>query len=465
MKAIDAVDESHVSELPAVLHHLVEREFIQPRESSAFVGTIEYTFTGNMLREMLLATLVNRQVAVYYGAAARWLIASSGRRVDEYNVLIAQYYEKAGEQEQAADYWQRAGKRSLNISAYLEARTNFEHVLSLLPADHSELPGLTIQLGTANYYLADYPLARQHLQAGLKISRDRNDPQKTAQALYWLSQIANETDGNYAEAKQYLEEGLQLVRSTQTESALEARILYGLGDVGWRLGTIDQAHDYCQQSIDLAQNLGDTNTELYALNRMGSLSWPHDPETAGTFFQRVYDKAITYGDRERAAHAINNLGYVAMKQGDFVKAKSFIEQAIGLTKEIGQQQHSSAGWMVDSLIDVSLKLGDTHTARSYVVSNLKFAHQIGLLPLLVNTVIQAGRILLQENPMNDRGLELFGLVLNHPACDLESRQVLHQALADSNLSLDDPRVSAVMESGKLLDLDQTVEKLLVDFRT
>lgn len=461
--ALDAADETHVSDLGAVLRHLVEREFIQPRESSTFEGNIEYTFNGNMLREMLLTTLVNRQAIAYYGAAARWLITNSGKRVNEYNALIAQYYEKAGEVEQAVDYLSRAGERSLNISAYAEARNSFEHILNLIPNEHAEVPAWTIQLGVACYYQGDYPLARQNLQTGLDMARRHDNQQKAAQALYWLSQISNETDGNYEEAKKYLEEGLQLVRSVQADSSLEARILYGLADVGWRLGAIEQARVYCEQSINLAQRLGDTNTELHALNRMGAFSWPQDPDTSSVFFQQVYDKAILSGDRERAAHSINNLGYVAMAKGNLVKAKSYIQQAITLLEEIGMQQHSNAGWVVDSLIDVSLKLSDTNTARPYVVSNLKFASRIGSIPLLINTVMQAGRVLLQEDVLNDHGLELFGLVLNHPACDLETRQVLSQALVDLNIDVKETRVLIGLERGKSLDVDKIVGELLVQF--
>ena len=79
--AIDTADETHVGDLATVLRHLVEREFIQLRESSAFEGSLEYTFNSNMLREMLVATLVSRQVSAYYAATAHWLISISGNEL------------------------------------------------------------------------------------------------------------------------------------------------------------------------------------------------------------------------------------------------------------------------------------------------------------------------------------------------------------------------------------------------
>jgi tetratricopeptide (TPR) repeat protein len=462
--ALDAADETHVSDLDVVLHHLAEREFIQVREGSAFEGSIEYTFNSNMVREMLLATLVSRQVTTYYTAAAHWLVAISGGRVNEYNALIAQYHEKAGGVTHASEYLRRAGERALSISAYEEARSTFEHMLQLLPTGHPEISGVTIQLGVACYYLAEYTIARQYLQAGLQMARINPDPQKAAQALYWLSQISNETEGNYEEAETYLEEGLKLARSAQTESSLEARILYGLGDVCWRRSNISQARDYCEQSIKLAQQLGDINTELYALNRIGTFFWPNDPETAGSFFQQVYDKAITNGNRERAAHALNNLGNVFMIKGDLVSAKSFIEQALALMQEIGQQQHASAGWMLDSLIDISLKLGDTVETRRYVSRMLKLAQQTGQLPLLIGALLRAGSLILRERRLDDYGLSLLGLVINHPvSSDPETKREITDTFSDLDLDPNDPRVLTGMEKGKGLDLDETVNNLLVEF--
>ena len=257
------------------------------------------------------------------------------KRVNEYNALIAQYYEKAGDLLHAAAYLHRAGEHWLNISAYSEARATFEHTLLLLPAGDLESTGLTVQMGIACYYLADYPLARHHLNAAFESPRRHNYHREAAHALYWLSQISNETDGSYEDARRHLEEALQLARAHQPESALEARILYGLGDVNWRLGNFDQERTYCEQSVALAQRLGDINTELYALNRLGTLAYLENLDAAGSFFQQVYDKAMMHGDCERSAHALNNIGNVFMKKGDLAGAKSFIEKALALIQEIG----------------------------------------------------------------------------------------------------------------------------------
>ena len=106
--ALDAADDVQVEDLSAVLERLTEREFIFVRETTTFAGAKEYIFHGDMLREVLLSTLLRRQRELYNRSSAEWLIGASGNRVDEYNALIAGYYEKAGEDELAAYYLQRA---------------------------------------------------------------------------------------------------------------------------------------------------------------------------------------------------------------------------------------------------------------------------------------------------------------------------------------------------------------------
>jgi predicted ATPase len=119
--ALDAADETHISDLPGVLRHLTQRGFIQPRESSTFEGSVEYTFNGIMLREALLATLVSRQTSAYHTAAASWLIEVGGKRAVEYSVLIAGHFEAAGSLERAADYLIQAGDRAFSLCAFAEA--------------------------------------------------------------------------------------------------------------------------------------------------------------------------------------------------------------------------------------------------------------------------------------------------------------------------------------------------------
>ncbi|MDX1615270.1 MAG: protein kinase, partial [Candidatus Promineifilaceae bacterium] len=129
---LDAADETHVDDLVTVLQNLTEREFIFPRELSAFEGSAEYIFAQAMMRDLVLETLLERQATAYHRAAAQWLAAQGGARVGEYDALIAQHYEQAGDRVPAAEHYYRAAKAAFAVSAVQEGIRASEKALALL---------------------------------------------------------------------------------------------------------------------------------------------------------------------------------------------------------------------------------------------------------------------------------------------------------------------------------------------
>ncbi|HEX5690765.1 MAG TPA: hypothetical protein VFX76_12215, partial [Roseiflexaceae bacterium] len=93
LQVLDHADDSHVADLPRVLHDLAAHGFIERHETSSFADTVEYSFTQAMLRDLIAETLVSRQRQIYHRAAADWL--AGGERAGEYAVLIAEHYEQA----------------------------------------------------------------------------------------------------------------------------------------------------------------------------------------------------------------------------------------------------------------------------------------------------------------------------------------------------------------------------------
>lgn len=461
--ALDDADETHVEDLDGVLRHLAERGFIQLHESSAFEGSLEYALNGNILRDTLLATLVSRQVAVYHTAAARWLIAVSGKRAGEYNTLIAEHFERAGDVENAVDYLRRAGERALNLSAAAEARADFEHALRLLPVEHVSILPVSIQLGIACYYLSDHPAARQTLETALATARSQNRPQESAQASYWLSQIAALIDGNYVEAQKLLEESLALVRIHQPDSSLEARILYGLGDLNWRLSDYEAGRAFCEQSLALARRLGDVNTELFAMNRIGTILIIREAnkDASRQLLQQMYEKAIKIGNRERAAVALNNLGEITYRQDDFRKARSYLDSLLALVREIEYAELEA--FALANLASVSERLGNDADFRKYFTEGSILARRIGVIPTLLYLVAGAGYSRLSKNKLEARGWALVGLAACHPAADDNIHIEIRDHCIRFNLDPLDPQILALMEAGKSLDLNQTIDELIKEF--
>jgi tetratricopeptide (TPR) repeat protein len=456
--ALDAADETHVDDLPGILKRLAAREFIHVRETTAFAGSAEYALAGNMLRDLLLNTLLRRQRQTYNAAAAEWLVQISGERVDEYNALIADYYERGEQAEKAAYYLQQAGEKSLHISAFAEARALFERALRLSsPHAPGRLP-LRLRLGEAHYRLGEYPVAREQLSTALEIARSDDHKGHIADALYWLSQVAAD-EGDYEQARIYLEESLPLARDSADEATL-AQVLYGLGGLHWRLGNFDEARADCEESLALARQIGNTTQELRALNRLGAIAWGQgNLGEAQQLFEETHARASQVGNREWGAAALNNLGEIARVRDDIAGAQAYYRKALPIVREIGQQR---------LLLLLYINLAGTYvhqknwdTARRHLYEGLSMARRIGATPEVLIAVGVAGWLLAAQDEV-ERGLALLGLALHHPASYSENKKDVSNALAQ--LGLDEAAAQVVdgLEAGKALDLETVTAELLAE---
>ena len=456
--ALDAADETHLDDLPGILHRLAEHEFIHARETTAFAGSTEYLLAGDMLCDLLVSMLLRHQGQVYNVAAARWLILISGERVDEYNGLIADYYERGGEAEKAAHYLQRAGEKSLRISAFGEARTLFERALGLSPPDAPGWLPLRLRLGEADCRLGEYPAAREQLTAALEVARGRDVKGHTADALYWLSRVAAD-EGDYAQAQACLEESLPLARDS-ADAATLARVLYGLGGLNWRLGNFDEAHADCEEGLVLARQIDNVTQELRALNRLGAIAWGQgNMDEAQRLFEETQARALQVGNREWGAAALNNLGEIARMRDDVAGAQAYYQQALPIVREIGQQRLLVL--LLTNLAGTYIRLGDWVTARPHLHEGLTLARRIGTTPEVLGAVGVAGWLLSAQGNV-ERGLALLGLTLHHPASHSENKSDVHSALVQLGLDPADPGVVSDLEAGKALDLEAVAAELLVE---
>lgn len=455
---LDAADEIHLDDLAGILCRLAEREFIHVRETTAFAGSTEYIFASNMLRDLLMDTLLRRQWRTFNVAAAEWLIQISGERVDEYNGLIADYYARGGEAEQAASYLQRAGEKSLRVSAFDEARMLFEQALEMSPLGAPGRVPLRIRLGEANCRLGEYVVAREQLTAALGAARRAKDKGYITDALYWLSRVAVD-EGDYVQARTCLEESLLQARDSMDEARL-SWVLYGLADLNWRLGNFEEAHADCEESLTLARRIGNTTQELRALNRLGAIAWGEGHlDEAQRLFEETHARALQLGNREWRAAALNNLGEIARTRSDIVGAQAYYQQALLIAREIGQQRFLVT--LLTNLAGVHIHLGDWAAVRPYLGEGLALARRIGAVPEVLNVVGAAGWLLAEQGNV-ERGLPLLGLTMHHPASHSENKKAVTNALVQLGLDAADPAAVARLEAGKALDLEVVATELLAE---
>jgi class 3 adenylate cyclase/tetratricopeptide (TPR) repeat protein len=444
--------------LQASLAVLQAKELIFPSPVSTFSGTQEYSFKHALLRDVTYETVLKRQRAQYHARVAEWLSAASGERRGEYLPVIADHFERGGDLTRAVSSLTEAGEQALGVSAFNDAFRFFQRALSLLPPETMrDECHLNLKLGETLFRSGDLSNALRYSEVALAKARALTGGDFLASILCQIGQI-NAEIGNYALAERIFSEALPIARGNGRPSrGTLARALYGLGNVHWRLGNLEKARNFCEESRTLAEATGDTNTLLLALNRLGVLSGlMGDPAGEEQRYQQVLTLATTFGNRERAGVALNNLGALADEQGDLRKAQDFYLQAMALAREIGAQQ--SLSLYLTNLAHSEIRLGDLDQARFHLREGLSLAYRLNVGPWALTAVLFFARLEAARGNF-DFALELFGLADHHPAFSLDHQRLMEQMLTEWGLSEGD--VIRGMARGALLAWDETVRSLMV----
>lgn len=438
--SLNANDETDIDDLRGILKLLTTHGFIYAREITTFMGSDEYVFANTMMRDVLLHTLLPQQKRTYNLAAANWLIEIGADRAEEHDNVIATYYQEAGNLEEAASYWQRAGDRALRVSAFEGAKNLFEQALALLSEIGADNSICCLKLGETHYWLSEYTMAKKRLKQACATSEENNNLPQQATALYWLSQVAV-GEGAYAEAQEYLERGLPLARADSDETIL-AHVLFGLGDLQWRQGKFEPAQRNCVESLTLSRRLENMPSILRALNRLGAIAMSSaQVAQAQQLYAETYALAQQTGNRIYAASALNNLGEIEKTAGDLPAAQRHYQEALAITNEAGQRNFTAL--LHINLATVAIALRDEDSARRHLHDGLSVSSQIGAMPTILSAIQKFAWLLLREGA-DERGLALLRLAWQHPAADSESKREIQEIATALDLQLDALRLEDVL---------------------
>jgi len=441
------------------LREIRQRELIYQMERSSFTSTEEYIFKHALLRDVTYETVLLKQRREYHARAARWLEGHAAERLGEYLGQIAEHYAQAGENELAAAYLERSGDEALRTNTYPPAREAFERALGLLQqGKETNAPlstSLLVKLGQACWHLGDYPAASAALEPALEGARHQGDTLEEASALYWLSQVAVK-QGEYRRAQALLTESLPIAEAVGGETL--ARHLYGLGDVFWRLGILDMAKKYTEESLALARAEGYPILVLYTLNRLATLEGdlPEELEAAKRLYNECLALAREAGNREREATALYNLGIHNWTRGDYAQAKIFYQAGLEIDRELGMPDNIA--YDLCGLAGINTELGDLHKAWCLVQEALAIAQPLGAPHLMLSVIWGFAKLRAAAGDV-EHAVVLYGLVFNHPASNLsEAPYYIERETAMLNL---DPAVTeAGLAHGAELDLEAVVMEIL-----
>jgi class 3 adenylate cyclase len=422
LKALQAADQLAL-DVDHALAVLARRELISLREETTFEGRPEYIFKSTMLRDVTYDSILKRQQRAYHAAVGYWLVSIVGARAGEYNLLIAEHYEMAGENVLAAEYLHRAGEQAVAIGAFPEAIGLLERGLKLIegqaqPEVRPLQAGLHYHLGAVYVEQGQYAIGDEHLADSLSLARELGDKKGIIEALGSLGQSASK-QGHHEAAKTYL-----------------------------------------QEALNLAREAGDKAKMAFALMWLGSTEgYQQEYQQADTYLLEALSLAREAGAQTLAARALNILGENARNQVKYVEAVPYYQEALLIYRALGHQ--FGIALVTLNLGHVAAASGDAKTAGGHYLASLRICLDIGALSFTVEGV--AGLTGLKAaGGEAERALELLGLVLHHPACDEDVRLAANPVLAHLRASLPPEVVEAGLERGRALDFDSTARALLAE---
>jgi tetratricopeptide (TPR) repeat protein len=454
-----ASDADEGVEVEPLLGALRQRELVFQREQSAFGDSREYTFKHTILRDVTYETVLRKLRRRYHAQVAGWLEAHAGERLGEYLGVIAGHYELAGEAVKAAVYLRRSGEEAYKVNALRDARDAFQRALNLLPPEGTtERTSVLVLLGQTRVRLGDFAAATSSLEEGLAMARAVGDRQTEAAALTGLAEVAWR-QGDYDTAERYLQDGLALAKQS-ADTAGRALVAQHLARVFWLRAEYDQAERWAQESLRLYQQTGDRQGLLGARNELGIVaSHRAEIELARACYADNLALALEMGDRLREAQALNNLGVMAYDEGAHEEARAYYEQSVVIDEEMGNRIGTAIA--LSNLAEVCIAQGQDSAAWDYTRRALREEWDMQDTPHTLSSLVYVAHLHARAGKP-ERGAELLGLALRHPASYSEVERDAQPVLKLLREALGAEKLEPALARGAELDLDQVVEEILGD---
>ena len=343
-------------------------------------------------------------------------------------------------------------------NAFLEGSDLLAEGIEALRDDPGEALGelLTARSGLS-YRLGHYAEAEEQARGGIDLLRSPGAWKAHALGLNTLSAVAVRS-GNYAAGKAHFAEALALAREHDDPTNI-GRFLSNLAVAEQMLGEYEAARRHFEEAIEVRRKLGDQRFVVRGLNSLGNLSLSlEDTQAAGGYFRRGLDLAQELDIREIVPYFLVNLGIVAMENGALDEAEPRFAEAFEKARESGNRPLMAGA--LRRLGRVKLEAGAFDEARGYLLRSLALARDLDALPAQINALFNLADLRARRGE-TEASLELFGLVLEHPATDDHERRRARNAVEALRSRIAPDAAETALARGAAADLSGVVTRLLV----
>ncbi len=233
----------------------------------------EYAFRHALLHQAVYSTLLRRERRALHRAVAQTLVGLFGGtgQMTRYLGDLAYHYAQAEAWAEARQYAQAAGEEALARYAPHEAVEHFTRALEATRAlAQTPAPNLYRQRGRAYETLGDFSAAQADYAAALAAATAAVRPLAEWQALLDLGLLWSGRD--YARAGEFLEQALTLARRFG-QGALLAHSLNRVGNWHLNQGETQAALDRHREALGIFQDLADNAGQAETYDLLGMTSY------------------------------------------------------------------------------------------------------------------------------------------------------------------------------------------------
>ncbi len=323
--------------------------------------------------------------------------------------------------------------------------------------------GALIQAATLAHWRDEYELAQALSSESLALYRELGDAQGMANALFWLGN-ASQYRSDYATARALLEEALALFRQVGDQHGTA----YALAVLAYTdQGDFQRARANAEEALALFRAQGDKQGILYALWRLVRCLYlsQADPARTLALAQEMLVLSREVGFKQTIAYALGCLGNLALQRGEEDRARSYLEEALTIHKEIWHPWGIALG--IYDLAGLSMVQRDYTTARTSYEECLQRSNAIGDKMLLAScleglaaAVVAQG---IEEGPVSELfwAAQLWGVAerlresIDGPMYPVQ-RASYEQAIALTSAELGEQAFAAAWAEGRRLTPEQAL---------
>ncbi|MFZ4478940.1 MAG: ATP-binding protein [Rhodoferax sp.] len=371
-QALAAMDPRSPLALPSLIQHELTVPHLDTAPQGDIKGAQEYAFSHQLLHQVTYDTLLKPARRKHHAEAARWLAAQTGARANDFLGITAEHFVKAGDSEQACEFFTRAAEYAALRYAH-EAVTS--HVASALALTQQQqlrwrlldVRERTLELqGKRTEQQADID-ALQELAVAL------NDDARRCEVAWRRSTMAMR-NGEYHAMEQAARDSMTMAERAG-DDMLRLRGQHRLALALAYLGATAQGHALAQQGLDQARALGARPIEALFLNALSVIADSQSDQLASLEMDRQ-DLMINreLGNRRNEAIALGNLGNGWLRLGEHSRAMRYLEDSLKLARAVGDR--ATEPNTLTNLSVLAWRQGDDALALRHAQSALDIATEV-----------------------------------------------------------------------------------------